>query len=343
MKLNKTTLATAVAATLALGMSGQASAEIYAGSSLMIKDLLVAFTPDNAGTFVVQNYSFTANTAATLNASSQNTNKDCSTLSNACSNVAPVLDSISNAPTGNWNRTTGANEFVFHGPGSGDTYSNSAAQIGESELATGNLTTMGQISEVEIGGAGKGNANTLVNSSTNLKFTFTTTGNLSFFMSFMADPNMYVYSNTANQIGRLANASISGNIVLIGSNGDEMSWTSNGFKTGLSIIDFDTCAGGLACNELNDTEDLTNSTTLPGAPAVAKGYSDSRTGGGTDMGYQPYGIYITGLSAGTYSLALTATTNARAEQTTVPEPGMLALLGIGLAGMGFVSRRRKAA
>jgi hypothetical protein len=79
------------------------------------------------------------------------------------------------------------------------------------------------------------------------------------------------------------------------------------------------------------------------------GISVSQFGNGTNSySFDPnalnetlFGINITGLTAGTYTLTLDAITSTQLTRTAVPEPGILALLGAGLVGAFATTRRRR--
>jgi hypothetical protein len=91
---------------------------------------------------------------------------------------------------------------------------------------------------------------------------------------------------------------------------------------------------GVACSEIADGDDLNvnistsaNNTNLP--------ISDL-------LGLSAFGINVTGLFDGEWNLAFNALTSTSVRLTReVPEPGIRALMGVGLAGLGFMSRRRK--
>lgn len=339
MNTKKTLMSIGIAGALALGMAGSANAGVYGGAGLNIQDLNISFTaPGGIQTGAVTGFTFVTSANATLNGVSSNQNTTCGTIAGpACSNVAPVLQATANAPGGAPIRPAG--NFNFFGPGVGQTFSNSASQIGEAALSTGNPTTANQVSEVEIAGTGSGNSDTKVTSTTAFNFVFNVASdNATFDISFLADPDLFSSVNTTGLISDAAQSSVSLSFNLSGAGSTQVSWAPDGV---LSAVPAANCSGAtVACQELSDLESLNLTRILgPGNPN-SNGYSDTRTGG-ADPGLQLYAFRVTGLLAGTYSLGLTGTTAAEAQQITVPEPGMMSLLGIGLIGMGYAGRNRK--
>ena len=97
----------------------------------------------------------------------------------------------------------------------------------------------------------------------------------------------------------------------------------------------DCIAIGAACVETADTQDLNINvgTTVNGVFARSSWDPNVLT-------QTPFGISVTGLTAGTYTLTLNEVKSVQLARTPLPEPGTLALMGIGLMGL-FASTRRK--
>jgi hypothetical protein len=359
MNMKKSSLAAAVTALLAIGASQQAIADIYAGASLDIANLQITI-PENTGTGVT-GYTFTVNNFAQLNNGAPAANGaicggDLTTTppSTTC-NANPLLGPVLSAPAANAlgsTLTRTDNTYVFLGPTVGQTFSNADAQITTAQVVQGVPTSASQIAEAELAHTGNAQANTSINSQTRFMFAFTvtdpvtgTTGTVpgTFRLSFDADPDQFVYLNTPGVRGTpFAQATVGATFRLTGTDsttGDvitDVVWNPDG-----SLLTGPTTCTGVTCLQIADTQNLNS--TLPLAPPTnpsARGYSDARFG--IDPGLTHFELFITGLTAGDYTLALTGTTNVNISQT-VPEPGILGLMGIGLLGLIGAGRRKKVA
>ena len=93
-------------------------------------------------------------------------------------------------------------------------------------------------------------------------------------------------------------------------------------------------AGGPVCTETADTQPLNVNT------GVTTNTFDRVSWDPNALNETAFGIHITGLTAGTYTLTLNEVKSTSLARAPLPEPGTLALMGIGIMGL-FASIRRK--
>lgn len=353
---NKIKLLTgAVAAALSMGVAGQAAATVYAGSSLRIDNLTVVIgqysatnpgggvaIPNGSGYIVpggapVGLFNFNLTNTATLGANSTITSATCggSVASNTCTpSPNPPLDATAaNAPGSTLLRTNNATgidgSLLWYGMNGGD-WSNSDSIIKTAQLVDGVPTSTDQIAESNITNFTNASANAEIKSSTGFTFQFTLADPGEMFLFFQADPDL-IAAISGELFGALAQANINVSMTLSQNSGGSSyaTWAPRGTAANECL------AIGVTCTEMFDSENLNTNVSTSGVPNS----QDTHSYGPNIIGLGAYGVYLTGLSAGTWTFALNAVTSTLI--TRVPEPGMLGLMGLGLAGLGFALRRQR--
>jgi hypothetical protein len=319
------TLAAAVGAMGAIGVAGQANAYVYALSHLEIQDLVISAS--GIGLIATPTYTFNLTNTATLNAANAIQSATCNNIAGPfCSTSSPVLDaSVANAPGNTLIRAE--NDFSFLGPTALHNYATSDSVITSAQLVQFLPTATQQIAEVEMNSNGNAAANAEIQSNTNLNWIITLApGSLT--LTFAADPDQKVEINDIPGLYS-AQSNLNASFSLTKNDGSEsITWSPQGTAANDCIAD-----GGPTCVETADGADLNRNIGTGTNPSLIT--NPAFNVGGV---FASFGITISGLSGGTYSLVLNALTSANV--TRVPEPGTIALLGAALAGIGFASRRK---
>ena len=174
-------LGIAFASLVGLGLTGQASADVYGVSQLNIDNLTIGFSEFEEGS-TPTTYLFTSSSTATLDGvgSPGDLAVDCGGTfapganTGDCGNAPEVLSGVvSNAIGSEVTRNESDTTTIF---GNGANYSNAESIIRESTISSGGLEDYGLrvlFSEVNLTTGTSGNANTTTSSQTSIEVEFT--------------------------------------------------------------------------------------------------------------------------------------------------------------------------
>ena len=339
MNLKKATLTAAVAAALGVGMVGEASAYVYATSYLEVKDLSI-YTSDSNGTPIYPTtYNFYSTNTASLNGVPTIQMATCSGTFGGSTTCGPglpgtpVLDPLVAAiPAG---ARGGQNNYAYVGTGS--QYGSADSVIWNAELVNPNTKThTQQIAESNLLSGTDAGGSAELQSVTKFLYNFAVgsglTANVT--INFDANPDLMAAINDPTATAATAQANMRFVLQLTQNNGNGLViWHPRGTFPGPGTNDctIANVAGGV-CTETNDGEDLNNQVSVATTPVSSAAYSYN------NGVLSPFGLKITGLTAGDWSFSLDALTSENV--TRVPEPGTLLLLGAGLVGLGIARGRR---
>jgi hypothetical protein len=328
MNMKQSTLASAIIAALAVGAAGQAAASIYARSYLDIANLHINVAPFGPGVASIGAFDFNATNTAFLNSVGGGTNATCSGTFGGATTCGPAgnrLDPlVFNAPGSTL--LQGENTFTFHGPGAGQ-YANSDGKIFTAAVAgdvvAGTHTT--NIAESELQTGTSASSSSLIDSNTGFTFNFSLAGPGTMTVTFDAIQNMLAAINDPTGLTHSALATMNTVLTISTDSGafGFLNYTPDGSTaTGCVAVGIFTCLETLDPFSLN--VNAGTSTDGTSVPIVHAGSFATSFGIG---------------GAGNYTLTLSEKKSTSLSRS-VPEPGVLALMGIGLMGLGMSARRR---
>jgi len=340
-------VAAVAGACAALFAAMPANAYVYAVSQLQVQNLDVNVFAHGTTTDVsaATNYTFNVKDLAdytpmggpTVN---QAGSAACSGVAGSfttcnSSGVGPVLAAGAvNAPTLLALRTNP--DFSIFGANTTQNYSNANSEITTAKLVNGGTTNTRQIAESLLNINGQATANTEVKSTTTLLTSFITTTTTDLHVSFAA--LLKLSGSIADILNGFYTSQAGSNVTLsLSKNGTNQSWIWSPDGSG-STQACQLTGGGIAGSTCaldatagNNTGNLNVNDSRSSNP---DSYTDSFAS------FMNYALSIDNLSAGTYSLALDATTTTNVQRLAIPEPGSVALIGLALAGLGFAGKRR---
>lgn len=335
MSMKKTTLAAAVISACGLGLSANAHAEAYAYSFNNIFNLTTTFTcagdvgcdsPDNFNFISYQSSSGSDANTIPLPAGGVSDSETATATVNASGDITGFSQSEPDAPvsfqTPDAIAAPANNDFTAIGmtPAGGNDYARGDAQIVSEQVRGDDSTQAINVAEGLVTDQTGATANGNNTSTTGFAIGFVTTDTWTVTLDFDADPFIEAFigaggSATGDLDVSFTIRDTSGNVVF--------SWQPNGIA--------DATDTGVA-SEVDDASlnieiaDIT-------ADGLSTFYNPVCSGGVCD-----YTAVSDLFAAGSYTLILTMHEGVVLSQTAVPEPGTLALMGLGLLGLPLIRR-----
>jgi hypothetical protein len=206
MNIKQSTLAVAVTAALSMGVSGQAAADVYAGSVTNLTNFVIEIDPFAGAEITGFNFT-TVNTAQLNNGTVATTDDTCGGLptgsltGNDCGPSGAVLDaSAANSADNDATGDRAENSFTLQGIAVSGNWSGSDSLVAEAELVTFAPSETSTLAEAKLESGTQASATSEIQSNTQFLFTFTLEDLGSLDLSFDAD-TFLVAQITADELG----------------------------------------------------------------------------------------------------------------------------------------------